>query len=234
MLLAGITLVYSNPMHLLINEYYVGQDGHGFIEIISKTNPAVYVNKPESYNPFQDYKLIIGKRRKYQAPNIKAIIDLSLMKFTKNEYLLITSQENQRIQNPDVNLMKIGSTIFSVGSNNQNILTLADDEVMVIYLCYGQFDRNLVIPPSGHTTHVELTEGLLTKMEQVIVDGLLFGNPKSSTPKKINSFMKKEKGGDQMKKRLLSDEALSFSRCTGSSNNLPFQSKAFKVNIDYM
>ena len=69
-------------------------------------------------------------------------------------------------------------------------------------------------------------------MEQVIVDGLIFGNPKSSTPRKINNFMKKGKSGNQMKKRLLSEQSLSFSRCTGPSNNLPFQSTAFKVILD--
>ena len=231
MLFVGIPLVYSNPMDLLINEYFIGQDGHGFVEIISKTNPVVYENQPDSYNPFQDYNLIIGKRRKRDAMNVKAIINLSQMKFTKNEYLLITTHKNQRFQNSDQNVMKAGSTTFSIGSNNQNLLSLAEDEVLVIYLCYGQFDRNLVIP-SGHTTHVELTEELLKKMEQVIVDGLIFGNPKSSTPRKINNFMKKGKSGNQMKKRLLSEQSLSFSRCTGPSNNLPFQSTAFKVILD--
>ena len=87
MLFVGIPLVYSNPMDLLINEYFIGQDGHGYIEVICKTNPVVYENQPDSYNPFQDYNLIIGKRRKWNAMNVKAIINLSQMKFTQQSQI---------------------------------------------------------------------------------------------------------------------------------------------------
>ena len=158
---------------------------------------------------------------------IEGIVKLSNMVFTKNNFLLITTKVIPTIQNSDVNVMTMGANVlFPSGTDNQNILNLNDDELIAMYLTYGitNFDE---LTPQGQIRKITITEELLTKIENEIVDGLIFGNPNSATPRKVMDFMNKQKKGIYMTKRIFQDSSLSYSRCTSASNIEPFQ-KAFK------
>ena len=227
-------MVHSNPIQLLINEYYFSKDDnnipgpHGYIELVTKSNPSDYRGKSL---PFEGYNLIIGKRKgNKEILKIEAIVKLSNMVFTRNNFLLITTKVIPRIQNPDVNVMTMGANVlFPSGTDDQNVLDLSDDELIVMYLTYGltNFDE---LTPQGKIRKVIVTEELLSNLENEIVDGLIFGNPKSSTPRKVMDLMNKEKKGIYMTKRIFQDTSLSFSRCTSASNIEPFQSNGFKVD----
>ena len=206
----------------MINEIHFGQ--FGFLELIVQEAEETAANIAR---PFDKVNIIISKRVAKAHVHVDAIIDISNMKRTHDKYVVVQAISQQDIPTSTSNtIVSPGNSIFGIGINNANVLSMQEDDVFVIFLTHGQLPMEELVPQGNHR-RVRLTEKTIEKLKPFIKDVLIFGTVKGSSPTKIVDFLKKnEMLFEKLPRRYLNTEAHSFSRC--SERDAPFLSHTFK------
>ena len=207
---------------LLINEVFFGENG--FIELLDENEEVIDDNTANSY---EGSRIIIGKRLQHSHHiHVDAVVDLSQMVKTLNNFILIQASSQQTtVSSSSTNTMMIGNTHFAQHINNDNVLLMDENTVMIILLMLGPLLPDLIA--QGAQKRVILDEKLLDKLVPTIKDTLIFRGINGKSPTKMVKHLQHHSLlTGKLPKRYLSTGAHSFSRC--SETTTPYLSNTFK------
>ena len=224
----GLAQDAANPMKLLINEIGFGPDGYAELyshAINEQMEPQIQDEHGyQRLHNLQDYKFLAAKKVKtkpgaYRSARFKilGIVDLSNMKITKDEYLLMTIKNIPNIPLQSSNVIKsIMNTKLGQMVQTEEFFKMDSSDNMIFLLLHGDIESGL--------QRKALTEQVMASLKPNIVDGLLFGGVDADIPYNMLPYLSDNKRKMQLRRD--SGVEHSFSRC--SSTYTPFRSFAFR------
>ena len=208
---------------LLINEVYFGPNG--FLELLDENTEALV---DDTTKPYENQNMIIAKRLKNgRNIYIDAVVDLSNMVKTLDDFILIQTSNQQSVTSSLTNtLISPGNTRFSLNIDNDNLLAMDETTLMLVFLVSGPLPTEIF--PTGQQRRVTLDEALIEKLIPITKDFLIFGGINSISPTKIVKYLKQNSFLPETKipRKYLNTGAHSFSRCSETTS--PFLSNTFK------
>ena len=209
---------------LLINEVFFGPNG--FLELLDENTAEL---SDDAMNPYENQNIIIAKRTHHgRNVYIDALIDISNMVKTLDNFILIQTSNQQTITSSPTNTLNSpGNTRFSLNIDNNNILAMDLNTVMIVMLLSGPLPAE-VTPTGQHQRRVTLDEGLLAKLQPIMKDLLIFGGINGQTPTKVVKYLKQNSflSSSKIPRKYLNTGAHSFSRCSETTS--PYLSNTFK------